>query len=73
MPTLMIVSTRCSVRVRASRWSSRPGRVLAHVWVSLLGHCPWRFHDASSVSSYQRGRGASVGEWPQTLPTEPWS
>jgi len=49
MPTLVIVSTCCSVGVRAGRCASRPGRVLAHLWVRVWGHCPWRcswhFHD----------------------------
>ncbi len=41
-------------------------RVLAHMGVSVSGHCPWRcssrFHDASSSYWYQRGRGAAGGE-----------
>src|SRR5260221_467916 len=35
MPILVIVFTCCSVGIRAGRWSSRLGRVLAHVWVSV--------------------------------------
>ena len=30
-------------------------------------------HDASSLYWDQRGPGPSVGEWPHTLPTGPWS
>jgi hypothetical protein len=30
-------------------------------------------HGASCLYLYQRGRGASVGQWPQTLPTGPGS
>jgi transposase len=40
MPPLVIVSTCCSVGVRAVLCASRPGRVLAHVWVSVWGHGP---------------------------------
>ena len=42
MPPRVIASTCCSLRVRAGACSSRPGRVLAHLWVSVSG----RFHDA---------------------------
>src|SRR5260221_4594500 len=47
--------------------------VLAHLWVSVSWRGSWRFHDASSLYSYERWRGASAGQWPDTLPTEFWS
>jgi len=54
------VSTRCPVRVRATRCSSRHVRSRSSVGQSFMT-LSLRFHDASSLYSYQRGRDASVG------------
>jgi len=42
---------------------ARPGRVLAHLLLSVWSHCPWRcssrFHDASCLYSDQRAQWAT--------------
>ena len=65
MPTLVIVSTCCSVGVRAGQWSSRPGRVLAHLWISVwcmtFRHRHFRLSRLIELAEVEEGK-AEAGE-----------
>src|SRR5258708_2379518 len=46
---------------RCASRSARSGSSVGQRFMTMLMALSWRFHDASSVYSYQRGRDASVG------------